>query len=253
MFRKDGFAWSKPFKWRRQKIVHCSYHKMGTVWFSRILEKLSVDYGLSFQKINDNISDLDTSKDIIVLNHSDICFSSKQRFKGSHMVRDLRDVIVSGYFYHLWTKEQWANVPSKKFGGSSYVEYLNGLSRAEGISTEIRNFSEYALDRRMRDWNYQDVRFLELRYEDVFNNEEELFEKVFRHYGFSNNAIGHGLKVVEFFSFENQKKKSGPGKHLRSGKPGEWEEHFTQHHKELFKELLGDLLIQLNYADDMNW
>ena len=40
---------------------------------------------------------------------------------------------------------------------------------------------------------------------------------------------------------------------FRSGKTGEWKQHFTKKHKELFKEVAGDLLIQLGYEADLDW
>jgi hypothetical protein len=40
---------------------------------------------------------------------------------------------------------------------------------------------------------------------------------------------------------------------FRSGKTGGWKEHFTGEHKKLFKEIAGDLLIQLGYEKNNNW
>lgn len=40
---------------------------------------------------------------------------------------------------------------------------------------------------------------------------------------------------------------------FRSGKTGEWKKHFIAEHKALFKEVAGDLLIQLGYEKDKNW
>jgi hypothetical protein len=40
---------------------------------------------------------------------------------------------------------------------------------------------------------------------------------------------------------------------FRSGKTGEWETHFTPRHRELFKDVAGDLLIQLGYEKDHDW
>lgn len=40
---------------------------------------------------------------------------------------------------------------------------------------------------------------------------------------------------------------------FRKGKPGNWQEHFTQANKLLFKEQAGDLLICLSYEADNNW
>ncbi|MBV6397430.1 MAG: hypothetical protein HFACDABA_03044 [Anaerolineales bacterium] len=40
---------------------------------------------------------------------------------------------------------------------------------------------------------------------------------------------------------------------FRSGKTGEWKNHFTEEHKRIFKNVAGDLLIQLGYESDHDW
>jgi hypothetical protein len=40
---------------------------------------------------------------------------------------------------------------------------------------------------------------------------------------------------------------------FRKGKPGNWQEHFTEANKALFKEQTGDLLVQLGYEEESNW
>ncbi len=40
---------------------------------------------------------------------------------------------------------------------------------------------------------------------------------------------------------------------FRSGKTGGWREHFSAEHKALFKEVTGDLLIQLGYEQNYDW
>ncbi|HEV2601553.1 MAG TPA: sulfotransferase domain-containing protein [Candidatus Babeliales bacterium] len=40
---------------------------------------------------------------------------------------------------------------------------------------------------------------------------------------------------------------------FRKGQIGSWKEHFTDEHKQLFKEIAGQLLIDLGYESDMNW
>jgi hypothetical protein len=39
----------------------------------------------------------------------------------------------------------------------------------------------------------------------------------------------------------------------RSGKTGGWREHFTDEHKQLFKDVAGDLLVRLGYERDNDW
>lgn len=45
----------------------------------------------------------------------------------------------------------------------------------------------------------------------------------------------------------------GTGKVFSKGKAGAWKEYFKEEHKARFKELLGDLLIELGYENDYNW
>lgn len=45
----------------------------------------------------------------------------------------------------------------------------------------------------------------------------------------------------------------GKGIVFVKGKAGSWKEYFTEEHKDLFKSLLGDLLIDLGYESDYNW
>lgn len=40
---------------------------------------------------------------------------------------------------------------------------------------------------------------------------------------------------------------------FRSGKTGEWRKYFTPEHKQVFKEVAGDLLIRLGYEKDNQW
>ncbi len=40
---------------------------------------------------------------------------------------------------------------------------------------------------------------------------------------------------------------------FRSGKTGGWREHFTDEHKRLFKDVAGDLLVQLGYEPNNDW
>ncbi|HEX5807461.1 MAG TPA: sulfotransferase domain-containing protein [Anaerolineales bacterium] len=40
---------------------------------------------------------------------------------------------------------------------------------------------------------------------------------------------------------------------FRSGKTGEWRQHFTEAHKRAFKDVAGDLLVRLGYEKDRDW
>jgi hypothetical protein len=140
-----------PFVDRQNKplIVHCAHHKAGTVWITNVLRSVSSKYGLRFQVSNDWSETLAPSTDVYIQNNSFVDIPKLPAFRGSHLIRDPRDMVISGYFYHLWTKEPWVHVPMKErtadqkahwpyfseseFGDLTYQEYLKSMDQEEGI------------------------------------------------------------------------------------------------------------------------
>ncbi|MEM9303181.1 MAG: sulfotransferase domain-containing protein [Pseudomonadota bacterium] len=172
------------------------------------------------------------------------------------MIRDPRDMIVSGYFYHRWCEEIWANSPDQNHGGKSYRERLNSLGQEEGLTVEMERFSVACLAE-MRDWNYEDPAFIEVKYEDAMRDSERVFRRIFAHYGFDATAIDDAMEIVRELGFTRQSgRKPGDvleGNHLRSGKAGQWQEVFSATHRKRCKELMGQALIDLGYEDRLDW
>jgi hypothetical protein len=46
------------------------------------------------------------------------------------VIRDPRDVIVSGANYHCKADEPWLHIPEKRFGGLTYHQKINSLTSA---------------------------------------------------------------------------------------------------------------------------
>jgi len=90
-----------------------------------------------------------------------------------------------------------------------------------------------------------------LRFEDLINDQENSLNAILDHLERGQFKIPtprpEALRVV--------KAAIQPGKSptFRKGKPGGWREHFTQKHKQLFKQVNGDLLIKLGYETDNDW
>lgn len=252
-------------------VIHCCHHRAGTLWFSRILKSIAKYYHLSFSFADQKY--FHQKPAIILDNHSHIDLSALPKsFRGSHIIRDPREMIISGYYYHLWTKEKWANIPIKELGPNieqywpllpvskigclTYKEYLNSLNKEEGIFAEIHRASTTCI-RDMVAWNYRHPNFLELRYEDLLQDEEKSFLELFKHYNFSEQAINQSLGIALSYSFKKitgrdigqVKEKS----HIRSGGLGQWKSEFSEAHKKYFKMLHGNDLINLGYEKDLYW
>jgi hypothetical protein len=234
----------------RPLLVHATYHKSGTVWFHRILHSFAEEFAM---RVETGAGDTVAPKgptDIFIQRQSRLDLDALGHFRGTHMVRDPRDTVVSGYLYHLWTDEAWAKQPRPKFGGMSYQEYLRSVDQERGVAAEIERAA--AVFARMADWEYDDPRFLELRFEDVRAEGSVAFERIFRHYGFSEAAVERGLHWANHHSWENTKQReaaqgrTGPS-HLRSATSGEGRELLTDEHLARIDELAGPLMRRLGY------
>jgi hypothetical protein len=249
---RDGlmFAGAPP----THMLVHCCHHKAGTIWFLNVLGSIARRFKMRIQSCSQE--ELRPDTDIFMQHHSRVDLSALPPHRGSHVIRDPRDMVVSGYHYHLWTKESWAHEPRSNLGDRSFQQHLNLLSLEDGLHAEIERAARAEFPC-MASWDYANPDFLEIKYEDLMSNELQVFERLFKHYGFGKTAMPACLKIVKRHSFSAVARRPAgeevKGTHLRSGISGEWRTVLSEGHKDHFKHLTGDLLIRLGYETDANW
>jgi hypothetical protein len=236
-------------------LVHVGHHRAGSTWFQNIMRAVTARFGMRFQAHESG--EQDPRAEMIVMGHPQPEMTLEEGvFRGSHMIRDPRDVIVSAYHYHLWSDEPWLHEARPDLGGMTYQEYWRSLDRDAAITEYIRA-APWATTGEMVKWNYDRSEFLELRYEDVIGDEAAAFTRLFTHYGFSERAVEVAVATARRFTFERvggrKLGETREGQHLRSGRPGAWRDVLTPHHKELFKEVAGDILIKLGYETNVTW
>jgi len=251
-------------------LIHCSHHKTGTVWFKNILNSIANYYGLPY--IENNKQLISKCPSIFFDDHSKIdCSEFLQPYRGSHMIRDPRDIVISGYYYHLWTKEAWANTRISELGeyisdywpllpvddikNMTYKEYLNSLDKEQGLIAEMQRSSSTDI-KDMMSWDYNNQNILNFKYETIMQNEEGTLKEIFEFYGFNDKAVKKCIEISEKFSFKKNAKNSSGGNersHLRSGKLQQWCDEFSNVHKEYFKKLHGDDLVIIGYEKDLSW
>jgi len=238
-------------------IIHGAHHKAGTNWFGRIFKKISAQFNWKYEQGDQQCPDADVD---IFLNYlSNFDFSSLGPYVGTHLIRDPRDMIISGYYYHLWCDEMWCKKPVDDFGGKNYQEVLNSLNPEDGIMFEMSNI--YGSFKRtatfMLNWNYNNQYILELKYEEILHDTEKYFIHVFNHYGFNAKETEIAMEVVDQCKFEKITGRSmgeeNPKNHFRKGIAGDWKNHFTESHKKAFKELYPGLLEKLRYEQNDLW
>lgn len=246
-------------------FIHSTHHKAGTMLFLKIERDLAAKYDgkffvfreenpnkhLFYEKLNKS------SKPIFCLDTHSL-FDHKTLivpYKASHMVRDPRDILVSGYNYHLKTTEEWCIKPLKKYNGLSYQEHLKSLPISEGISTEL-NRMKGTLMKNMLAWDYSNQHILELRFEDLIADFDGTMEKIFSHYGFAGKeleelvvmAAKHDINRMSDEQLQNNKHITN-----KERKKDTWRDTLNDQHIATMKQRYGDLLIRLGYEKDLNW
>lgn len=165
------------------------------------------------------------------------------------ILRDPRDVVVSHVFYvtdmepdhfhHRYYNEQL----------STFDERLRtsilGLPGELAPFPDIRKRFEPFLG-----W-FDHPEVLYLRFEDLLQNLPGSLEKILNH------AVGRGfpLEVPQMQAIQQLQDSINPSRSptFRSGKSGGWVDQFNPENKALFKEVAGDLLIELGYENDNDW
>lgn len=240
-------------------ILVGTHHKTGTVWllsiFKEICKKHSISLYLSQHKgyypregfyFCEHSDFSYVGNGVYFHEHSDFNFSIfKKAYRGVHLIRDPRDVIVSGCFYHKVSGEMWLHQGLEEFDGLTYQEKLNSYSSLDDqLLFEMAHSSKTVINRMLK-WDYCNPAFFELKYEDlIVDTDLRLFHEVFVFLGFDGKTIPYLLKIAFDNSVFSGELKTN---HIRSGKTGQWKEYFKPVHIKRFYELFGDSLTRLGY------
>lgn len=163
--------------------------------------------------------------------------------------RDPRDMIISHVFY---ATEMFEDHGMHRY----YTENLETME--ERISAAINGVTEKGSELKSvkarydayQDWLSQ-PKILSLRFEDLILDQEGAFNQLLNFLeenGFKSRIERN--QAVELLAAAIAPKKSGT---FRKGKPGNWREYFTQGNIDNFKEVTGDLLVQLGYERNNEW
>lgn len=237
-------------------VVFFTHHKTGSVWMNKVGVGLAKAFGSRFAWRWDRI-DAQTGFYRDDARHSMAELRERfpgRRVRGVHIVRDPRDVIISGCHYHQKTEERWVHVPRERYGGLSYQQAL--LARPDWHQKMLLELDRFALDAapRFEGWNYHDPDVYEARYEDLIDDAAFIhFEPIMRFLGFEGDALVRALAVVRTHSLFGDAAGLVGTVHVRSGRPAQWRESYTPALRQAFAQRLPGLLQQLGYEPDDRW
>jgi len=186
----------------------------------------------------------------------------KSGFAAYFILRDPRDVAVShvhyltsmasNHIHHTYYHDELKDFDSRLLASiqgvavDQYSQYLNHKDETEPLPLpDIRSRFEPYLD-----W-LGHPQILTLRYEEFLIQLTGTLNRVLEH------AVERGYKP--WFTHEHaiemliQGIDPSRSPTFRSGKSGGWREAFNTTHKQVFKQITGDLLIRLGYENDQSW
>ena len=91
---------------------------------------------------------------------------------------------------------------------------------------------------------YLNGQYLEVRYEDLVTSPEETTREIFAHL-----EEPWVPDVLEFHARETEHYQ----RPISDASVGKWRNELTTEQKSVVKDVSGDLLIELGYADDLDW
>jgi len=246
------------------KRIHCSYHKCLTMYYEKVLLTL---YTCSFWR-RGGYRHFTSYIDEFYQHHDEYAISSINNhvldfkklgddFRLTRFVRDPRDLVVSGFFYHRKGTESWStivdpkaedwkgvngSIPENMGKGHSYASFLQELSIEEGLIAEIDFRKKHFQS--MNQWPLSDPRIKLFRYEDILGNERVVFAEIFSHYGFTWPKKWLGVFLADQFSA----KKQAATRHIRNPGPGQWKKYFSPKVQDYFMRQYGGILDRYHYA-----
>lgn len=224
-----------------------THHKVMTTYFSAVLRLLGYGLRLPYEK---NYSKMpSTSARLVLAMHSKLELTELAPYRGVHIMRDPRDMIVSGYHYHKWTHEAWARRPDQN--GVSYQQKLNDTDKDSGLFQEIDHFIFFyrAL---LEDWDMNDPDTLEIAYEDLMGaDRDQCYLNIFTHLGFEGRDLDLAVDLMRLFEAGSRSglksNKVSEKSHMRSGRSGQWKAELNDSHIAYIETELGPVLRKFGY------
>ncbi len=251
-----------------------THHKVATVLCRKVLMASTERIGWRYNSEMGVATDIASKTDLLHVIHgtaTDDFLDSGRR--GVRIIRDPRDVIVSGFLYHQRCSELWCinsdfskpgfNHPQvplplahrdlktregfvSRLGGVSYQEKIRGLEQDEGLIFEMDGFARITIDE-MVSWKERD-NVMTIKMEDLVGEFDESFEKMFRWLGIPDPSIQTCLEIARRHDLNrmgDEQIASNP--HISTGKLRKWEEYFSSQVLEAYEERFGDAHLKLGY------
>jgi hypothetical protein len=278
----------KPFT---PLMMYFGHHKCATSWVMSILRPVCREMNWKYGNFHNPRMFAGNLHDYLVQNqyqfvsyiNADAQHVSGVQlpFKGFHIIRDPRDIIVSSYFSSLNSHptNQWPELITHR-------EKIKTHPLDAGLLLEM-DFIHDVMEH-LTAWNYNQPNVLELRFEEVTRDPYQSFLSIFEFLGCLDNSVfSHKNRITYTLAalarrafkflpsgskvpadvllgrvYQNRFSKKSAGRaqgsentksHYRKGISGDWANYFTREHRAAFKQKYGNLVVRLGYESHNDW
>lgn len=258
----------------RARIVVCTYHKSGTTLFHRILEPLAKQLGLRFAVLYGMVEKIDPAIDIALIGHSLMRPIRRPPFHCVRIIRDPRDILVSGYLYHLRTREGWCTNTNfdptppitwprvdfsmqhrpeewkqawlTRLQGRSYQQNLRDRDLTQGLIFELEGYTASTLGA-MRNWK-PPVGAMDVRLEDIALSFDTTMRRIFLHLGLTEDECAIAVRIAAQHDVNRMDDAAlARNSHIHSRQLSKWRDVLTPRVLQMIERRHGDLISMLGY------
>jgi hypothetical protein len=259
---------------RPQMLIFC-YHKSGTVLMRNIVAAIAPLLGLTIAARYGMVTGIGPAIDVVVVGHSLLGFELRRSFRAIRIVRDPRDIWVSGYLYHRQCDEPWCvntdldpsppitfpRVPHQRehrrerwkrdylagLGGKSYQANLLERDRDGGLEFELERYTSFTMED-MRAWQLNSPDLLEVKLETIARDFDATMRTIFHHLGFTEAEMP---VVMEAAAREDIRRMDdaaiAANPHIHSREISKWRGILSPGQVRRFEQRYGDLIVRLGY------
>lgn len=260
---------------QRPQIFVFTYHKTGTSLFAHVMDRVAAAFGLRVGVLYGQVWAIDPALDIVRFPHSLLGLTLDRPYRAIRVVRDPRDIWVSGYLYHRHCQEGWCvnadfdPTPPIRFprvdfafehrperwkrrylaslGGRSYQQNLLARSRDDGLAFELEGYTAVTLEA-MRSWRLAGPAVMTVGLEHLMADYDAGMLAVFRHLGFDEPACAEAVRLArseDVGRMDDAALAGRPKIHTRT--VSKWREVLSPGQVALFEARHGDLITALGY------
>lgn len=231
-----------------------TFHKSGTVLLLKIISSLCRRSNARFWQKSVRPDEPD---------RWDVCFDWDADFSNKEgltsqqaptvlVIRDPRDIIVSGSYYHVKSEEGWLQVADERFAGKTYQEAISALASAKDrFLFEMDHRGGETIERilaRLKDPVLFQAKVV--RYETLVSADRlQAFFDMFRFLGVDEAYLPTALEISIDNSLSQAKKQDAS--HVRSGAPRQWETEFDDETRQAFEKRFPDALSIMGYDEPL--